>query len=186
MTTTEPTVSADGLTLRPWRAADAAGLTALCRASDMSTVSIEVATEADARRWLADQRRAWATGTRLSFAVTADAVTADAVTADGTGEVVGQVVLKGLAPGGTTAEVGYWTAGPQRGRGVATRAVSALARWAFATYGANGLVRLELFHAVANTGSCRVAEKAGFAFVRELPPHPLHDNKGHLHALTRG
>lgn len=178
MTSTELTLTADGLTLRSWRASDAAALTDICRSSDMSAVSIEVATQADAAVWLAKEQRAWADGTRLSFAVTLAS----------TGEVAGQTVLKRPERGGPTsevAEVGYWTAGAHRGRGVASRAVSALARWAFEEYAAQGLVRLELFHAVANVGSCRVAEKAGFTFECELPPHPLYDNKGHLHTLTR-
>jgi RimJ/RimL family protein N-acetyltransferase len=176
MTSTELTVAADGLTLRPWHASDAAALTDICRSSDMGPVSIKVATEADAAAWLAEQRRSWADGSRRSFAVLA----ADS------GELVGHTVLRRPEPDGVTWEVGYWTAGRQRGRGVASRALSALTAWAFETYEAQDLVRLELYHGVANTGSCRVAEKAGFAFERELPPHPLHHNKGHLHARTRG
>ncbi|MGW7417957.1 GNAT family N-acetyltransferase [Streptomyces sp. NPDC054863] len=172
MKTTCPTLYADGLTLRPWRATDAAALTEICRTSDMSEVSIRVASEEDAVAWLEEEARCWAEGTRLAFAV----LTADPA------EVVGQAVLKRPEPGSPTAEVGYWTAGRMRGRGVASRAVSALAEWSFAEY---GLKELELYHGIDNVGSCRVAARAGFPFARELPPHPLHRRKGHLHVRSR-
>jgi [ribosomal protein S5]-alanine N-acetyltransferase len=46
-----------------------------------------------------------------------------------------------------------------RGKGVAPRAVDAMASWAFEA----GFYRLALAHSTVNTASCRVAEKAGFA-----------------------
>ncbi|MFI0983510.1 GNAT family N-acetyltransferase [Streptomyces sp. NPDC021093] len=173
MTITEPALNTDGLTLRPWKAADAAALTEICRTSDMSETFLHDASTEDITAWLEVQAQGHAEGTRLAYAV---------LTAD-TGEVVGNVVLKRLEPGTRTAEVGYWTAGLMRGRGVAPRAVAALAEWAFATY---GLEELELFHGIDNVGSCRVAEKAGFAFVRELPPHQDFPRKGHLHVRREG
>jgi RimJ/RimL family protein N-acetyltransferase len=57
------------------------------------------------------------------------------------------------------AQVGYWTVPAARGRAVAARAVDAACRWAFAIV---PLDRVELCHAVENTASGRVAEKAGF------------------------
>ena len=59
--------------------------------------------------------------------------------------------------------IGYWMARPARGRGIASRAVARLSRWAFAEY--PDLVRLSLYTMVANMASQRVAEKAGY--VRE-------------------
>ena len=56
-------------------------------------------------------------------------------------------------------ELGYRTAPWARGRGVASLAVGTVSDWAF---GALGLVRLQLMHAVENVASCRVAEKCGF------------------------
>ena len=47
-----------------------------------------------------------------------------------------------------------------RGREVATTAVDLVARWAFDI---GGLHRVQLYHAVDNPASCRVATKAGFA-----------------------
>jgi RimJ/RimL family protein N-acetyltransferase len=56
-------------------------------------------------------------------------------------------------------EIGYWIAPDARGRGLAARAAGAACRWAFTDL---GLHRIQLFHAVENTASARVAEKAGF------------------------
>jgi RimJ/RimL family protein N-acetyltransferase len=63
---------------------------------------------------------------------------------------------------GERGSIGYWVAPWARGRGVATRALVLLARWAVT---AAGVERLELTTHPANAASQRVAEKAGF--VRE-------------------
>ena len=63
------------------------------------------------------------------------------------------------------AMVGYWTAPAYRGRGVAARAVDAVCRRLFAT---TTVDRIELFHAIANVASGRVAEKAGFTWEGRL------------------
>jgi RimJ/RimL family protein N-acetyltransferase len=55
--------------------------------------------------------------------------------------------------------VGYRIAPWARRRGVATAAVRAMTAFAFDTV---GLARIDLVHTVANVGSCRVAERAGF------------------------
>lgn len=59
------------------------------------------------------------------------------------------------------AWVAYRTAPWARGRGVATSAVMAITAFAFDVL---GLERLVLPHAVANAASCRVADKAGYAY----------------------
>jgi len=58
-----------------------------------------------------------------------------------------------------TAKIGYRVAPWQRRQGVGSEVVDVVARWAFAEL---GLARLQLEHAVANAGSCRVALNAGF------------------------
>ena len=58
------------------------------------------------------------------------------------------------------ASVAYWLAPEARGRGVATRAVKLLVRWAFETF--DGLVRIELWSLVGNDASDAVARRAGF------------------------
>ncbi|ASU86143.1 N-acetyltransferase [Nocardiopsis gilva YIM 90087] len=59
-----------------------------------------------------------------------------------------------------TTEIGYWMAPWARGRGLAAEATIAACRWAID----QGFERIVLRAATANTGSRRVAEKAGFVF----------------------
>jgi [ribosomal protein S5]-alanine N-acetyltransferase len=54
---------------------------------------------------------------------------------------------------------GYWVAREARGRGVATRALRLLTRWAVEE---QGLARLQLIVEPENLASIRVAERAGF------------------------
>ena len=77
-----------------------------------------------------------------------------------TGRLAGNISLWRIDVDQRSASVGYRTAPWARGRGVATTAVVAVTGWAF---GALGIERVELPHAIANPASCRVAEKAGFA-----------------------
>jgi RimJ/RimL family protein N-acetyltransferase len=74
---------------------------------------------------------------------------------------------------GRTGEIGYWTAPWARGRGVMTRAVRLLAGWSFDEF---DLRRIEIIVAVDNTGSNRVAEKAGFTCEGVLRQY--RENKG--------
>ena len=74
-------------------------------------------------------------------------------------DLQGLVALHSISEFQGTAEIGYWVAAPARGRGLAAAAVGAAATWAMRTV---GLRRVELLHAVPNTASCRVAERAGF------------------------
>jgi RimJ/RimL family protein N-acetyltransferase len=76
------------------------------------------------------------------------------------GILLGRAALKHLKFADGTAEVAYWTVPAARGKGVCPRAVDAMASWAFEVAGFH---RLDLEHAIGNTGSCRVAEKTGFA-----------------------
>ena len=77
-------------------------------------------------------------------------------TANGT--VLGGVTLRHFDPMRHTIEVGYWLFTHARGRGVATRAVLAVAREAFAS----GLWRVEACVRVGNEASDRVLGRAGF------------------------
>ncbi|MDQ1015627.1 RimJ/RimL family protein N-acetyltransferase [Streptomyces afghaniensis] len=144
-------------------------------------MSAGVHDRAGAARWIQDQQRGREAGNRFAFAVSE--VRADA----GEGELVGHAVLKNVAPGASSAEVGHWTAAHARGRGVAPRAPwGALTGWAFAAFAGDGLTRLELLHQADNTASCRVARKCGYelsSLVAAAPPaFPL---EGHLHARVR-
>jgi len=57
------------------------------------------------------------------------------------------------------ATVGYWLLREARGKGLATRAVRLIARWAL---GELGIARLGLLTSTMNAASQRVAERAGF------------------------
>lgn len=171
------TPTAPALTLRPWCAEDVAALIDAYRDPDLrrwTTTPIEGTDHG--LRWVRDQEQAWAAGTRFAFAVLEKALDAEPP------RLVGNVVLKGAGSGGPSAEVGYWTAAPARGRGVAPRALEALTAWAFDTFRTEGLNRLELLHQVDNPASCRVAEKSGYTFDSTLPAAPpSYPRDGHLH-----
>ncbi|MGH2724093.1 MAG: GNAT family N-acetyltransferase [Actinomycetota bacterium] len=130
---------------------DVAAVTEACQDPDIPRWTEVPApyTERDARGWIAEAERAWDRGTgELSLVVVAP----------DSGDLLGAIGLRVHDRGGV-GEVGYWVRREDRGRGVATRATRLLSLWAFATL---GLSRIELFAAVENTPSCRVAERAGF------------------------
>ena len=74
-------------------------------------------------------------------------------------ELLGSISVHRIDRDQGDAEVGYWITPSARGRGLAALAVEAACRWAFDDL---GLHRIQLFHAVENEASGRVAEKAGF------------------------
>ena len=168
------TVPGDGVVLRPWTQSGAAtvwrvaGDPAVTAWDPFGLHSLD-----DARRWV-DRVAGWA------------AVVAWAVHDAGTGAVVGGILLQHIDATNSGAEVGYWVVPEARGRGVAGRALDAAAGYAF---GALGLERLTLLHAVENSASCRVAAKSGF--LREGTARrayrygdgELHDE--HVHARLR-
>lgn len=93
------------------------------------------------------------------------------------------MVLKEVTSGKPAAEVGYWTAAHARGRRVPPGALEALTSWAFDTFEADGLERLELLHQVDTLASCRVAQKSRYDFDSILPAAPpSFPRDGHLHA----
>ncbi|MBF4995980.1 GNAT family N-acetyltransferase [Nocardia sp. BSTN01] len=77
-----------------------------------------------------------------------------------------QTVSQCIAEG--RAAVGYWLAGRARGRGIATRSLRLLTRWAFDDL---AIARLELTCAPDNLASRRVAERCGFTHEALLRSH---------------
>jgi RimJ/RimL family protein N-acetyltransferase len=138
--------------LRLLREEDVAPMITHCRDPQMqrwTTVPTSYE-EKDAREWLRLAAKRWANGEAAVFAI------ADAFT----GQYLGGIDLcSGPWPVG---EIGYGVKPEARGRGVATRALRLLARWALDEL---ELARVELITDVDNIASQRVAEKAGF--VRE-------------------
>ncbi|HLM05336.1 MAG TPA: GNAT family N-acetyltransferase [Blastococcus sp.] len=141
------------LRLRPWRADDIEDVWAALQDPDIRLWnSGGVGTREDAVALLS--RRSLWTGDHVSWAVV------DAAT----GALLGSVSVHSIGQS-QDAQVGYWVVPAARGRGVAAAAVDAACRWVFA---ALGMDRIELAHALENTASRRVAEKAGFTYEGHL------------------
>lgn len=80
-----------------------------------------------------------------------------AITDSGSGRVLGSIGVRWNEPR-DVAEVGYWLRAGARGRGITTRALVLVTRFALA----QGAARVQLRAATGNVASRRVAEKAGF------------------------
>ena len=141
------------LLLRPWRDDDVDAVWAATQDPLLRQWNDAGSQSADDVRALLGRRADWSAGDHASFAV---------VTGDG---LLGAVSLHSIDRGQGDAEIGYWTVAAARGRGVAGRAVAAVCGWAFP---ALQLDRIELFHAVENVASGRVAAKAGFTLEGRL------------------
>ncbi len=132
---------------------DAAAIVAACADPQISLFNSGPVDLDSARAWC--RRRAdWTSGEAASWVVK-----------DTLGTLLGQVSLFEIDSDQRTAQIGYWVAAEARGRGVAAAAVDAAAGFGF---GALGLHRIELFHALENVGSCRTAARARFALEGEL------------------
>ncbi|MET7362361.1 GNAT family protein [Streptomyces sp. NPDC005562] len=153
-----------GLVLRPWQIEDARTVMTAFADPLMRGQSVEpVDTVQDAQRWIAARGEQWAADSAYSFAVV-DGGGGDGGRRSGgrsgSGHVLGHVRIGSVDRRHATGWVSYWTTASARGRGVASRACDAVARWAFDDA---ELFRLELGHRVNNPASCRVARSAGFA-----------------------
>ncbi|MEU1150479.1 GNAT family N-acetyltransferase [Streptomyces sp. NPDC005863] len=166
-----------GLVLRPWSSADAPAVYEAFQDPVIQRWHARVAdSESEVRGWIEGWRGAWEEERDAYWAVAEG----------GSDVVVGRVALRGIVLADGQAEVAYWTMPGARGRGVAPRAVVALAEWSF---GEVGLHRLELTHATANEASCRVALKTGFAVEGTKRSAVLHEDGWHdmhLHARVAG
>lgn len=168
---TQPVLTAQELSLRPWQVTDAADVAAAYDDPAIQHWHGMSLTLDEAEDWVRSWSRHWAAETGAGWAVTAGQ------------ELLGRIGLREVHLADGVAEVAYWVVPAARGRAVASRAVDALSRWCFDTL---GLHRLELMHSVRNEASCRVAVKAGFELEgtkrrREQLSDGWHDM--HLHAL---
>jgi RimJ/RimL family protein N-acetyltransferase len=118
-------------------------------------------------RWLADgvhQHRREGAGVHLMMAERSS------------GDLVGAISLFKTDWEARSSEVGYGVRPDRRGRGYASEAVVALARWALAEA---GLQRIQLCAITENEPSLRVAEKAGFRREGTLRRAQLEDDGLH-------
>lgn len=141
------------LVLRPFAERDVPGVRAACD-------------DATTQRWLPlpspyteEHARWWCTQGSPESLSSGDGIQFAAEDA-ATGELVGCFGLKRTDWRELTTEIGYWTVPAARGRGFAPEAVRALTDWVFA---ATPVRRVMLLAATGNTGSQRVADKAGFS-----------------------
>jgi RimJ/RimL family protein N-acetyltransferase len=148
-----PLLADDVVLLRPWCGADVPGIVRAFSDPVMQQFSWRTApyTETDARGYFAEQEEARLRGDALSFVL---------VDLEDQDVVLGCISLQEVRLCQGCAAVGYWLAPEARGRGLATRSVRLLARWAFAEL---GLARLELTCGPDNEASRRVAERCGFS-----------------------
>ncbi|MBX7118423.1 MAG: GNAT family N-acetyltransferase [Gemmatimonadaceae bacterium] len=107
-----------------------------------------------AEEFIASHAPAWSAGKRATWAVTRAA----------DGELVGAIGLA-LARAHRRAEIGYWIAIAEWGKGYATEATRGVVAYAFETL---GLHRVEAHHFLENPASGRVMRNAG------LQPEGVH------------
>ena len=105
--------------------------------------------EGEARGWLAQEAQSRADGEMLGLVV---------VDAED-GRLLGSAGIVHIDRDEGRCELGYWMAREARGRGVATRAVRLLSRWALDTLPVD---RIEIHAEPDNAASRRVAERVGF------------------------
>jgi RimJ/RimL family protein N-acetyltransferase len=168
--TSQPVLDLGDLLVRPWAVEDARDLAQaysdkLIRHWHVRSMTIE-----EAAAWVVARHRRRALESGADWAVTRE------------GSVLGRVGLRTLDLGEGLAEVAYWVTPAARGRGVAGRAVDALAIWALDVV---GLHRLDLRHSVRNVASCRVAVRCGFVVegtARSSAQHADGWHDMHLHA----
>src|SRR6266571_1960688 len=140
----------DGLLLRPWRMDDAPELAAACDDPEIARWIPGIPspyTEEDAREFLELTLGHWDAGEAYNFVIL------DAES----GAILGSVGMR--AQRMRVGHFGYWVARDARDRGIATKALTALCRWAVDEL---GIERLELVTDPMNTASQRVAEKINF------------------------
>ena len=89
----------------------------------------------------------------------AEKMVAGAIVDRADGRLLGGIGLSSISHLNASAEVGYWVAAGERGRGVATRATALLVEWGFKEL---GLDRVGLIADTDNVASRQVARKLGF------------------------
>jgi len=161
-----PVLTVPGLVLRPFRDEDTARLGDLfsdARSREFVGREPVLATMTDGAVALNLIREANATGKRYDWCV------ADA----DTDHLVGHIQLFNIGDGldPTAVMTGYATHPDARGRGVASKALTAVTEWALRPSADDGLGmrRCSLSAAATNTASRRVAEEAGYTHIATEP-----------------
>jgi ribosomal-protein-alanine N-acetyltransferase len=143
-----PTLTDGVVTLRPWRVEDVPALVEICQDPEIQRFTRVPPnyTRDDALMYMASKTAREERGELVALAIV------DA--ADDT--LLGGIDVRRREEG--RAIIGYMVGAPARGRGVATRALRLLSRWALAGLGA---VRVEVHVSTENPASQAVAAGAG-------------------------
>jgi RimJ/RimL family protein N-acetyltransferase len=151
----DPPLSDGVVALRPPNQEDRATIVAACQDPEVLrwTLIPEPYTDDDAGAFLALADAGWSIGIAAFFAMTS---------AGQPDHLIGSISLDFPREG--PGDVGYWVAAEARGRGVATRALRLVSHWAFETHGVEAILLRTLD---GNTGSERVAAKAGYVVIGE-------------------
>jgi RimJ/RimL family protein N-acetyltransferase len=155
----QPRLLAGKLTLRPWQLSDAVGLVRAYADPEIHRWHARSLTLVEAESWIDHELNRWQQERGGGWAITRDDV------------LVGRIGIGVVSLDEACAGISYWVLPEARGCGVASRAVGAVADWAF---DAVGFHRLELDHSTQNPASCRVAMKAGFSLEGTLRRRALH------------
>jgi RimJ/RimL family protein N-acetyltransferase len=146
----EPPLADEAIQLVPLEARHEADMAAVAEDPDVRRFTY-VPTQPPtgfAARWVERYVEGWRDGTRAGFAIESP-----------TGEFLGCGLFVSIDRDAGQGEIGYLVAPLARGRGIGTRALRLLTGWGFDEL---GLERIELRIDVTNTGSARMAERAGY------------------------
>ena len=146
----DPILADEAIRLVPLTPDHEESLTALVQDEDVRTYT-RVPTEPPpgyGATWLGRYEEGWRDGSRAGFAVETHE-----------GEFLGLGLFVSLELEARQGEIGYVVGPAARGKGVATRTLRLLTDWGFSQL---GLERIELWIDTTNTGSERVAERAGY------------------------
>jgi len=169
----DPPLADAEVVLRPFTVADVTAVTAACQDPEIHRWTASLPwpyEERHARHWIATHEVRWAGGEGADLAVTAT----------GDGRLLGSLGFVAFDWDGRVSSVGYWVAAAERGRGVATRALRLGTDWALTTL---GLGTVELVTMFGNVASERVAEKAEFSMVGEIPDYVHQAAPGRLYRV---
>lgn len=155
-----PSLADEQVVLRPWDEGDVPQqMVAFCDPAFLTYSDWQPLSSDEARQRLRTQEQTRLRGEQIDFAV------ADP---EDVGMLFGGASLNGVNEKDSRASLGYWLAPAARGRGVASRSVRLIARWAFETL---NLARLEISCGPDNHGSQRVAQRCGFTREGVLRSH---------------
>ena len=146
----------DLIVLRPWREEDAEAVYAACQDSEI-------------QHWIPVIPRPYTRDHALAFVTGAHGLGPYQFAVAQEGQIVGSIGMR--MSDNQTGHIGYWCASEARGRGITTRALRQLCRYALSEL---GLERLELITDSDNLASQRVARKVGFRREGVLRSHLRH------------